>query len=176
MKTFYQYTRDDQDFEAVKFAASVVKPEKDEGRAHLIYVYVKGGIIYGTDGSRLHAGCAVELQEGFYKVVKNTKSMVDLVYQDNIDMSYPDAESIFIPTVKKTDELNILGGDETEHSAICNLNRAMPENCCINIYHVIDLCKWDRAWAVDIHVEEKCVGPILWKAGNLKAAIMPRRI
>jgi len=89
-------TKNDARAQLVAFVAGAVS--KDKTRATLQHVYSTGSEIAATDTHRCHTA-DVELKEGFYKVLKLTKTVVQLVKVEDPGV-FPDYKRI-IPTADK---------------------------------------------------------------------------
>ena len=80
---------------------------KDETRYVLLNLYVKNGMIFGTDGRRLHRYLLEEpISDGLYSpiVVNKTKT---ILLKDTDGLTYPDCENIIpkAPTLSGTPDL-----------------------------------------------------------------------
>ncbi len=116
---------------------------RDEYREALQHLVVEKERAYTTDGARLHIiNEALNLEEGFYRFEKFTKSQVVIVkLEDEPDWKYPNVEGIYKPDdLKRTKNKVHLYHNQDADVAICTINRALWYEDCMNFYfleHVI---------------------------------------
>jgi len=86
------------DMDGIKFCLRALSKKKDERRNHVIRLYVKGGVMTGTDGSRLHKyEPETEMPDGFYRPLVNSKTETILYHEKDNDAEYPDYDSLLKP-------------------------------------------------------------------------------
>jgi hypothetical protein len=121
-----------------------------------------------TDGCRLHIYTPEELplEQGYYEVLKNTKSELRLIPAD-CDQDYPDIERVTPDDegLKSFDPKGSMWGDYAQ------IIRAFDEGS-INGDYLADALKDTDLSMFKI---KDYLSPLLLKGGNLTAVIMPTR-
>ena len=148
-----------------------IKTPKDEVRAHITHVYFKGDSFYKTDGHRLHrVKVDRDCKEGFYQVLKRTKSCMILGYNSDVNTDYPDCD----PLLEKPSgaELIVKQREGNSSKAFAVIIRAMDGNA-LHYDYLNDVLASGDVFNVTIKDSES---PIHFEDGNKAAIIMPIRI
>jgi len=161
-------TRCSAKFKAVAFAISV--RAKENMRYAISCVKIDGDKIIATDGKRLHiyqnplffADCA----PGMYEVIRQTKSEIDLLLKENVELPFPKYEDI-IPT-DYTDYFKSDFGDETTRTFPISqaLYAFYSKGIGVRIEHLTPLNIGEN-WQVFFGAPDR---PILCKAENIYEA------
>ncbi len=136
------------------------------------------GFMVGCDGNRLHYLHEEDVKymlDGFYKVVKNTKTQIELLLNvDVADSTYPD----ITPMIEKKDE----APEDTIRSEYCDVNESSRDvalinrkmgSACINYNFVNDVLKNGNSFQI---WQEGEANPVNFKNGNKFACVMPIRL
>ena len=174
--------KQNREFKDVRWLAGALN--KKSGRLYTTYIKKTGHYMVACDGSRLHYLEMGEyftmpkaLQDGFYRVIKNTKSEIEIILDpEAADMTYPDISSIVDPmndtgTIENTEEQ--FTDEGTCFGIVAKLNKSMDENTAVNYNFVEDMfCNDDgfKIW------QEESGKPINFKNGNKFGVIMPCRV
>jgi len=155
------------DFATLRFVARATTTPKDM-RGALEYVNVETKddkrYIYGADGFRLHIGECEVLDDGMYKVTKNTASSV-CVEPVTDPAKYPNIWHI-IPDHKTC--LGLLGTDT--RVAIVRVIKWLPDDLGINYKYLLDIELEDHDFEV---YHDGGRDAIVFQNKTLKAVIMP---
>ena len=91
MKEAIEITKRWDSFDKIHFVSAAVS--KDTIRPVLQYIYVENGVATATDGFRLHEVTGVDLDDGYYSVIKRSKSSV-LLQPVESGKEYPATQGI----------------------------------------------------------------------------------
>jgi len=176
-------TKDSETFTGVKFVIAALDKNKD-AFPHKKNLYVKDGVMTGTDGKRLHQFNENELfpdarpwerstfENGYYEVVKNNKSEV-IIEKIDLDYDYPDYEDagIFWELQEAKKIIQPAENPDTFYSSIV---RVMDETVSVKHVYINDCLCLDEftAWIAENSAEK----PLILTNGSKRAAIMPYRI
>jgi hypothetical protein len=149
----------------------------DDGKLRLI----------GTDGSRLHwADLSVAdnkyIEPGYYQLVKQAKSQVQLVKVNGDDFSYPDTSFLFsdmneVNGPKYEGKLSVgrveVVADDSKHGLIFKVARAMDfrgvDETCVNIDFLVDIVGRNG----EVFFLQELWKPIYFQGDDIGAVIMP---
>jgi hypothetical protein len=191
MTELFEYNKKDGEswkFNNLHFCAAGRSTDKSELRAHMKYLKVENGFCMGLDGKRLHVAPAPsELTTGWYNVIKNTKTMLQLVKLEDENASFPDMSDI-MGTDFKSDEWEFInaGNIELIHTTIALTIRAMPliknpqtgimEPQALNFHYLENVLSCDSDDYFDTYIHRGEAEPLIMVSGDKKAFIMPMRI
>ncbi len=94
-----ELTKGQTGFDEVSWVARGLITTKSDLRNHVIRVFKDGDLFIATNGSRMHVydhnHLFDELEDGYYQVIKNTKTKVILLFDKAKDeASYPDYKDL----------------------------------------------------------------------------------
>ena len=154
--------------------------KKADLRGHINHVYVKDGTITATDGNRLHHlkyTNGRDYDNGFYKVIKRTKSSIILSYnEESAKLNYPNIEAL----IEKPEGHEIIAQRKEDfktgkiHSfyVYTEIIRALFENT-IDYEYLNDALADDNEYTVTIKDD---TSPIHFEREDRIALLMPLRI
>lgn len=153
---------------AFNFLAKATKKDGAFG-----YVRHFNGFWESTNGHRLHMVLddeLPELEEGFYKVAKNTQTQTIFVKQRELaDIRWPNTKKVF-PAHKDYKELTI---SPDISSAYTRVVRALDDKSTIDLNYFKDAVCCDGFYECFIYDNES---PIIFLNGDKIAAVMTKRI
>lgn len=157
---------------------ALLKAKKDETRAHIVNIYIKGDKAWATDGNRLHQitidrEVYVTVKDGFYGVAKRTKSAMILLYSEEHNdngYQYPDVEGFFNDPSGSMFVVNQNEGDSSK--AFTEIIRVMESNT-LKYQFVNDVLSDGEVYDVTI---KDCDSPVHFKCNGREAIVMPIRI
>ena len=161
-----------QNFTNIKFVASVTDKKNDNPLKRIIKV--NGHCFLATDGSRLHHAIVANhnLPNGWYEVVRNTKTIIHLKQVDALD--FPDVKFPFQES-RNINPKQYYEFDFDENWGIDNVifevARHTPEDFVFNISFFEPLL--DDHWNVQVPSEEPKM--LIAKNNTKTALIMPKR-
>jgi hypothetical protein len=89
-------------FRHAKWLASALTDNKQDVRFHINHIYInKNHRAMATNGYVLHVVDQLLIEPGYYKVVKNLKSVIEIVKEDAAsipDFAYPDINNLIVMT------------------------------------------------------------------------------
>lgn len=160
-------------FDQVKFCVNALDTKSDRDFKKVLHI--QDGVMNGTDGIRLHQWTECTIEDGKYRVFKNTKTIIMLL-KDDEGILYPDISEIF-PKEKQEQllpelPLNTQNNIDLRIGSHAKILRLMKENRAFNFIYLLDL---DGIFDVYYYGSEK---PIVFvnDKEQTKAAIMPARI
>ena len=169
--------KNDSRSKAVRFLISAMDLENP--RFHTIHFKVESRQAVSTDGKRLHVVNDIPLEDGFYAIHKNQKTMVliEKAYElDNNESSFPSTEDI----IKKPEKEYFFDmADfklENLSSVYTQIIRAMPGSNTLNVDFVRDVCNYfDNIGTFIIPEPRKgeIETPVRFVSGDLQAIVMP---
>ncbi len=146
---------------------------KDETRYALNFIYSTGERIVATDGHRCHLYAPEDcpLEEGFYKVMKRTKTVIDLL-KTEVDGQYPDFDRI-IPKDEGLVGFSTYTMEATNNAPLklAEVLRGMATSA-ISIDFFLDAINHE---SISMFRSGDGFEPIKFKGGFLTAVIMPLR-
>jgi len=169
--------KNDSRLKAVRFLASVMNLK--DLRFHTFHFKVESGQGISTDGNRLHVVNDIPLEDGFYSVIKNTKTLVliEKAYElDNKEGSFPSTEDIITLPEENTFEQGAEFKSDNLSSIYTQIIRAMPGSNTLNVDFVRDVCNYfDYAGTFIIPEPRKgeIETPVRFVSGDLQAIVMP---
>ena len=128
------------DMDGVQFCLKALTKHKDERRMHCIRLYVKSGVMVGTDGSRLHKyEPETEMPDGFYRPLIKLKSEVVIYHEKDNKAEYPDFDDLLkIP--EGVEPIKNLGfGEHHVFACYAKAVRALSEDAALRFDYVKDL-------------------------------------
>ena len=171
--------KNDSRLKAVRFLASAMDPK--DLRFHMIHFKVESGQGISTDAKRLHVVNDLPLEDGFYYVHKNTKTMVliEKTYElDNNEGSFPSTEDFIKLPEKNTFEQGVEFKSDKLSSIYTQVIRAMTGSNTLNVNFVRDVCNYFDDVGTFI-IPEPYKGeiekPVHFVSGDLHAIVMPMR-
>ena len=171
--------KNDSRLKAVRFLASAMNPK--DLRFHTSHFKVESGQGISTDGHRLHVVNDIPLEDGFYAIHKNTKTMVliEKAYDLNNNVgSFPSTEDIIKKPEKNTFEQGVEFALNNLSSIYTQIIRAMPGSNTLNVDFVRDVCNYFDDVGTFI-IPEPYKGeiekPVHFVSGDLHAIVMPMR-
>ena len=147
----------------------------------MIHFKVESGQGISTDGKRLHVVNDLPLEDGFYYVHKNTKTMVliEKTYElDNNEGSFPSTEDLIKLPEKNTFEQGVEFKSDELSSIYTQVIRAMTGNNTLNVDFVRDVCNcFDDVGTFIIPEPYKgeIETPVHFVSGDLHAIVMPMK-
>jgi len=170
-------------FESIKFVTVALKRVfKDDERFHTNHICIEDGNAIATDGCRLHLWSKCPFDEGYYRVIKNTKSeLILLPIEDENKGWYPEWKDL-IPSREPNNEFDLLFNLEESAKVIGLVNKAISKERIIDYRFLLDICEvTDGDYYVSIFNNEDGITNELIvirdKANNeLLALIMPIKI
>ena len=171
-------TKQEQLNQDLYWLTSALSKSKSDLRPHIVNTYVRGNKMLATDGQRLHEitidrEVYVNVKDGFYSVIKRTKTNMILAYnvEHNADeRDYPDCKSLLERPDGKS--FVVMQHENNSSQAMANIIRAMDDGS-INYNYLNDVLSDENAWDVTIKDHEH---PLHFENGNKKAIVMPIRI
>ena len=174
----------DERLQAIQFLSKSMLPK--DGRFHVGHIRVEAdGSAVSTDSARLHFVKNINLEPGYYKVHKCTKSgaLIDKVFElDTSEGGFPDyADTLTIPNVMGF-KVMLGTSDNTPSKVFTKVVRAMAKST-VNFNFINDLCSiFDDMVSVivpeptgdDDDLETN--GPIHLVKNGYHAVIMPVRL
>jgi len=124
---------------------------KDDTRKPMMGLHVEDGIMYATDGRRLHY-IPTHLDDGEYEIVKCLKNEVQFKKIDEPDYQFPSVKRIIPERNTETETVCFnFGGHKDEHkyAGIAKLIKWLPENNCINLDFLSDM--YGACWDISQH-------------------------
>ena len=134
-------SKTDERLQAIHFLSKSMLPE--DGRFHVGHIRVEAdGSAVSTDGARLHFVKDINLEPGYYKVYKCTKSgaLIDKVFElDTSEGGFPDYADIL--TIPKAVGFDVMLGasDNIPSKVFTKVVRAMAKST-VNFNFINDLC------------------------------------
>lgn len=186
-----ELTKGHAGFNVISWVAKGLITTKGDLRNHVIRVFKDEDLFIATNGERMHIydhkGLFDELKDGYYEVIKNTKTKVILVFDKAKDQaSYPDIKDFLkikldFPEDCFSVEWNDAGsgGNKAYADILRNMvldsdehiKKANPTNY-INYSFLEDVLKIGQMFEVYNENENQ---PVYFKSDNLFAIIMPIR-
>lgn len=174
--------KSDPRFHEIRFCAAALSKNKHDKRGHVKNIKVSDGIMVATNGKRLHVCESPALEDGFYLVAKNTKSLIWLDKNDE-DIKYPEFsefEDIDVRDNNGEDWEKLDPGDmDVVHGFVSTIIRNLPNNAGVN-YNYIEDALQDDTFTPYVYKKDSTVvagrddsQPIILNAGNKTAYIMP---
>ena len=171
-------TKQEQLNQDLYWLTSALSKSKSDLRPHIVNTYVMGNKMLATNGNRLHEitidrEIYVNVKDGFYSVIKRTKTNMILAYnvEHNADeRDYPDCKSLLERPDGKS--FVVMQHENNSSQAMANIIRAMDDGS-INYNYLNDVLSDENAWDVTIKDHEH---PLHFENGNKKAIVMPVRI
>ncbi|RKZ05006.1 hypothetical protein DRQ25_16750 [Candidatus Fermentibacteria bacterium] len=156
-------------FDSLHFVTGALDKKSD--RLFKTIIQVKDGIATGTDGQRLHMAKLDEdtfIIDGYYKVVKRTKTKLDLVKDDSYDMTYPDIRALFeIPT---SGGIPLSEHNGHVYNAVKTICCKLHGNIAINYHFIEDILSYG---VFDFHCTGEEEKPLFFTNGTKTAIVMP---
>ena len=183
--SFISLNKNQPDFYKFRFLARAVPKENyADSRYKLDAIHVKDGVGAGTDTARLHV-CDLEGEypDGFYRIVSNTRSKVELLkLEDDEGHKFPDYSQVFhqdrvpeikveIPYVEENDRCNI-------GCRFADLMRRLPDHVYIDFAFFQDAVAGVGEINARYYAPEEAKkhhGPVLFENHDHYAAVMPLR-
>ena len=160
---FYSFEKNSYHTENLLFVAKAL------GKNHLSYIHSDGVEIVATDGHRCHIytppADECPLPKGFYKIIKRTKTKIDILLEQNADLIFPDYKRI----VPNLDGVIPFKYRSTIYNAFAQVTRALGEGA-LNYNYFADTI------GADLDCEFKTNGQnvgVLFKWAYKTAVIMP---
>ena len=154
------------DFKSIYFAAGALNLKAN--RVFKTVLLVKDGNVYATDGCRLHIATIENLKDGYYQVVKKTKTLI-LLATATCDL-YPDIDCITTINYKYTIDTDILDHNEGKDTGfayhVALINKA---GFVIIPKQVNDVLQQDR-FEISYNKHNQ---PVFFHNSNKAAYIMP---
>ena len=172
--------KNDSRLKAVKFLASAMNPK--ELRFHMVHFKVESGQAISTDGQRLHVANNIPLEDGFYTIHKNTKTMVliEKSYElDNNEGSFPDTTDIVELPKKEYFSAAVEFYAGNLSNIYTQVIRAMPGSNTIDVNFVRDVCNCFEGIGTFIIPEPRkgqIENGIHFILDDLHAVLMPMKI
>jgi len=182
-----ELTKDNKDTGNFYWLTGCLTKDKSEKRFHMTHIQIKDGYACCTDGARLHHFKTVDddyqvgqIADGFYRVLKRTKTIVQLVKVHGSDHSYPEINDL-INIDGEESKLSLFGmptskyNDLDSHAskATAQIVRELETEHAINYTFVQDVLTCDDIFEVYIKGDGNCV---TFKSDTKTALIMPVRI
>jgi len=124
-----------RDLNGLFFCASALSKDKSDFRPHVTNLFIDDGVVYGTDGSRLHTyRPQMAVKDGWYRVFKAMKTHIIFFKIEDVpgDRKYPNIDAIVNREMADPDgDLNFVGG-EFDH-AVADIIRALPDDSAVSI-------------------------------------------
>ena len=179
----------DERLQAIQFLSKSMLPK--DGRFHVGHIRVEtDASAVSTDGSRLHWVKDINLEPGYYKVHKCTKSgvLIDKVFDlDTTEGSFPDYTDILAKRNDTSREFDVMLGtsDNIPSKVFTEVVRAMAKST-VNFNFINDLCNvFDDMVSVIVpepsassyrEGEPETCNPIHFVKNGYHAVIMPVRL
>lgn len=146
--------------------------KKGDNRFHVTHIKVSDGTGHATDGRRAHIVNEMGIEDGFYKIVKTTKTKAEYykIYEDH---DYPNLNMIF--DKKKTCHFiheSGLGG-EFIPTLYATIIRNMPEEMLLDYDYLRDACSTMNDIKLLIPASSNEWSPLFIENGTKQAVIMP---
>ena len=182
-----ELTRGNTDTQDFYWLTACLTKNKQETRFHMIHIQIKDGYACVTDGERLHYFKTSaddiyhgQIADGYYRVLKRTKTTIQLLKVDDSDHSYPDIADFFnLNGAESNLELNGLDTNKynnlIEHAskAAAQIIRLMETERAIDYSFVQDVLTCNDTFKVYVKADGNCV---TFKSDNKTALIMPIKI
>lgn len=169
----------DPRFDAVRFCAVALTKDRHDKRGHNNNIRSKDGFLYGTNGKRLHVSQSDALEDGYYLVAKNTKSLIWLVKNDE-EIQYPDFSDFLAIEFSSNEWLELPPGHiDCVYGFVSAIIRKIPNEESIN-YNFVEDALQDDTFTPYVYKKDSQVvagkkdsNPIILKAGYKTAYLMP---
>jgi len=175
-----EFNRKNPDTSGVYWLTSCLSKDRDEGRFHLLHIQIKDGNFCATDGRRLHYFNPVTAYgDGYYKVIKRTKTLIHLEKAEDWDGCYPEIDDfINFDGARITFSINgrnVSKDENADHASqvTAAIIRKMAPNEAIRFDFIMDALTNDNMFDVFVEDDSK---PIKFKSENKIAVIMPIRM
>lgn len=170
-------------FRSIKFLADVLRKDSDDSRNHVTRIRVeKDGSAVATNGMALHFVNVSGLEPGYYKPVKNRKTVVELVRTDELEThDYPDYASVlegYRPGHMAYEDIEVVKDDGSFIFAFyTKLVRGMPSDseCTYNWFLFEPAITFFDDRTVNVAYQDDD-HPLFIQNTDGIAVIMPRRI
>jgi hypothetical protein len=146
------------------------REKKDFSKCNLLHVYSDGARIMATDGARGHVYAPADcpLPAGFYRVLRGSKTTIDLVKVEE-STPFPDLDRVIPKKDKSTTFSPGTNADVDPAAKLAQVLRAQGSGC-FNIEYFLDACPGMSAYSW-----ENAFTPLMLTGPDLVAVIMPMR-
>ena len=170
-------TKNHPDFEGIKWILKAKTKNKSEVRNYLVHAYINEGHFIMTDAARLHKYKLIgDFEKGFYKVNKNNKSIVELIFESSVDINYPDYNDLF----KEQPEKNRIDITDNLYVTLKAIYQRLEKDQTINHFYIVDVInpKDENGYGELFECYYKDSGLILFtnEGKEKEAVVMIRRI
>jgi hypothetical protein len=167
----YQFDRTHPHTTALLFVAKAVL-KKGGTRDAMMYVYCDGERIVALDNHRVHVYAPRDcpLEEGFYKILKQTKTAIDLVLVKVEGMQqYPDFERVLSRSgqSRQFQYKDTPAADVPEALKLAQVLRAI-DTIAVDLDYFREACP-----LMESYEQKDAFSPLLLTGPNVLAAIMP---
>jgi hypothetical protein len=160
-------------FNEIKWLAKALA--KDDARFHVSHIWArKDGSALATDGIRMHVVEHCSLQEGFYRVVKQTRWSITLDRVENESgFEFPDVDDVINGANQKHGTIELMNLDAAKvDNSYCTLLRAMAYNM-VRYPMFVDAISGMESF--DATFDDSCEKAIYFSMPNRLAIVMPFR-
>ncbi|PKL40806.1 MAG: hypothetical protein CVV44_04140 [Spirochaetae bacterium HGW-Spirochaetae-1] len=166
-------------FDQVCFVASVIDLSLAEIKPVFRFICSTGKDIVATDAKRLFIA-ACEMPEGYYELIKRTKSEI-ILHKTETEVNFPNWQAV-IPEKYETWTSHRYMPSIRE-SSYARLSRKLPDQIGLSYRMLHELCVCGIFWKVFIPPEESQYAPIPFESTSVindrvlfKAFIMPLKL
>jgi hypothetical protein len=128
------------DLDGIQFCLRALTKNKSERRMHVIRLYVKEGVMVGTDGNRLHTyKLETDMPDGFYRPLINTKANVIIYHEKDNTNSYPEYQDLIKIPDGKPDKMNMCFGEHHMFACYALAIRELSDEATLRFDYFKDL-------------------------------------
>jgi len=147
---------------------------KNDLRFHLNHIQAKDNKLCATDGNRLHYfEPEQKFTDGFYRVTKRTKTVIQLIFEPFESGMYPDISEL-VNINSDDSKMTIFGKNDIDTEYASQMTTKiikMMENNTVNFSFVMDVLRCDDAF--EVYQSKDHNNPVKFRSENKTAIIMP---